>query len=77
LIGEIDGPKKLQFSVHKIENFEAFFSRVLVCFCFSFGDFEFSVPMLFLAERIIEADCPKDGKAAADKPFIILYWRAH
>ena len=47
------------------------------CIGFLFGYFAFSAMTLFLAERIIKADCPKYGKAAANKFYIMLWWAAY
>ena len=44
---------------------------------FVFGHFAFSAMTLFLDERSIMADCPKYGKAAADKLSIMLWWAAY
>ena len=47
------------------------------CIGFLFGYFAFSAMTLFLAERIIKADCPKYGKAATNKFYIMLWWAAY
>ncbi|MDE0969099.1 MAG: hypothetical protein OSA51_06795 [Octadecabacter sp.] len=78
MIDEIDGLKKVaMIFIHEIGNIEPSYLTHFSVLVFYLMILHSVHQCYFLAERIIKADCPKDGEAAGGKLFIMVCWTAH